>query len=58
MWVMKKDNSLKRCVVALLHRLARRNRKGASDVFSLLLQALDDGQLTDSLGRKVDFGTQ
>ena len=25
------------------------------DVFNLLLQALDDGQLTDSLGRKVDF---
>jgi len=25
------------------------------DVFHLLLQVLDDGQLTDSLGRKVDF---
>ena len=24
-------------------------------MFNLLLQALDDGQLTDSLGRKVDF---
>ncbi len=25
------------------------------DVFNILLQLLDDGQLTDSLGRKVDF---
>jgi ATP-dependent Clp protease ATP-binding subunit ClpC len=24
-------------------------------VFNLLLQALDDGHMTDSLGRKVDF---
>ena len=24
-------------------------------MFNLLLQALDDGQLTDSLGRKIDF---
>jgi len=29
--------------------------KAHPDVFHLLLQALDDGQLTDSLGRKVDF---
>ncbi len=29
--------------------------KAHPDVFNLLLQALDDGQLTDSLGRKVDF---
>ena len=29
--------------------------KAHSDVFHLLLQVLDDGQLTDSLGRKVDF---
>ena len=27
----------------------------APDVFNLLLQALDDGQMTDSLGRKIDF---
>ncbi|MFM8489137.1 MAG: AAA family ATPase, partial [Bacteroidota bacterium] len=25
------------------------------DVFNILLQVLDDGQLTDGLGRKVDF---
>ena len=25
------------------------------DVFNLLLQALDDGHMTDSLGRKIDF---
>ena len=29
--------------------------KGHPDVFHILLQVLDDGQLTDSLGRKVDF---
>ncbi|MFP4018338.1 MAG: ATP-dependent Clp protease ATP-binding subunit [Bacteroidales bacterium] len=29
--------------------------KAHPDVFHILLQMLDDGQLTDSLGRKVDF---
>ncbi len=29
--------------------------KAHPDVFHMLLQVLDDGQLTDSLGRKVDF---
>jgi len=29
--------------------------KAHPDVFNLLLQVLDDGHLTDSLGRKVDF---
>jgi ATP-dependent Clp protease ATP-binding subunit ClpC len=29
--------------------------KAHPDVFNLLLQALDDGQITDSLGRRVDF---
>lgn len=29
--------------------------KAHPDIFNLLLQMLDDGQLTDSLGRKVDF---
>ncbi len=29
--------------------------KAHPDVFNRLLQVLDDGQLTDSLGRKVDF---
>jgi ATP-dependent Clp protease ATP-binding subunit ClpC len=29
--------------------------KAHPDVFNLLLQALDDGKLTDSLGRNVDF---
>ena len=29
--------------------------KAHPDVFNLMLQALDDGQLTDSLGRKIDF---
>lgn len=29
--------------------------KAHPDVFNLLLQVLDDGMLTDSLGRKVDF---
>ena len=29
--------------------------KAHADVFNVLLQVLDDGQLTDGLGRKVDF---
>ncbi len=29
--------------------------KAHPDIFGLLLQVLDDGQLTDSLGRRVDF---
>ena len=29
--------------------------KAHPDVFNLLLQALDDGHLTDSLGRRIDF---
>jgi ATP-dependent Clp protease ATP-binding subunit ClpC len=29
--------------------------KAHPDVFNLLLQALDDGHMTDSMGRKVDF---
>jgi len=29
--------------------------KAHSDVFNILLQVLDDGVLTDSLGRKIDF---
>lgn len=29
--------------------------KAHPDVFNLLLQCLDDGQMTDSLGRKIDF---
>ncbi len=29
--------------------------KAHPDVFNLLLQAMDDGQITDSLGRKVNF---
>lgn len=29
--------------------------KAHSDVFNILLQAMDDGQLTDSMGRKIDF---
>jgi ATP-dependent Clp protease ATP-binding subunit ClpB len=33
----------------------RRDRKGAPDVFNVLLQVLDDGRLTDGQGRTVDF---
>ena len=29
--------------------------KAHPDVFNMLLQVLDDGHLTDSLGRKIDF---
>src|SRR5690606_24855742 len=41
----------KRYSVVLLDEL----EKAHPDVFDLLLQPLDEGQLTDSLGRKVDF---
>jgi len=34
---------------------ARRNREGAPDVFNILLQVFEDGQLTDGLGNTVDF---
>ena len=29
--------------------------KAHTDVFNMLLQVMDEGRLTDSLGRKVDF---
>ena len=29
--------------------------KAHPDVFNMMLQVLDDGYLTDSLGRKIDF---
>lgn len=32
--------------------------KAHPDVFNLLLQVMDEGHLTDSLGRKIDFKTQ
>ena len=32
-----------------------KSRKPIPEVFNILLQLLDDGQLTDSFGRKVDF---
>ena len=35
-----------------------KSKKGHPDVFNVLLQVLDDGVLTDSLGRKVDFRTR
>ena len=34
------------------------NRKAHPDVFNILLQVLDDGQITDSKGRKVSFKIQ
>jgi ATP-dependent Clp protease ATP-binding subunit ClpC len=33
----------------------RRDREGTPDVFNMLLQVLDDGRLTDSVGHVVDF---
>jgi ATP-dependent Clp protease ATP-binding subunit ClpC len=32
-----------------------KSRRHIPDVYNILLQVLDDGQLTDGLGRKVDF---
>ncbi len=37
--------------VVLLDEIEKAHR----DIFSILLQVMDDGQLTDGLGRKVDF---
>jgi ATP-dependent Clp protease ATP-binding subunit ClpC len=54
---MKKADSLtekvrrKPYAVVLLDEI----EKAHPDVFNILLQVLDEGQLTDSLGRKVDF---
>ena len=41
----------KQYAVILLYEI----EKAHPDVFNILLQVLDEGQLTDSLGRKVDF---
>ena len=35
--------------------LKKKKEKAHPDVFNLLLQALDDGQMTDSAGRKINF---
>ena len=40
---------------AVFRRALRRDREGASDVFNVLLQILEEGHLTDGQGRKVDF---
>jgi ATP-dependent Clp protease ATP-binding subunit ClpB len=40
---------------ALLGLVARRSGKAHPDVFNILLQVLDDGRITDSQGRTVDF---
>lgn len=40
---------------SLYNRLVGWNRKAHPDVFNILLQVLDDGRLTDSKGRVVDF---
>ena len=39
----------------MLFRSLDEIEKAHPDVFNMLLQVLDDGQLTDSLGRKIDF---
>ncbi len=57
MWDMKKAVSLTEKVrrkpysIVLLDEI----EKAHPDVFHLLLQVLDDGVLTDSMGRRVDF---
>ncbi len=54
---MKKADSLRKkyaenpTVLFLLDEI----EKAHPDVFHILLQVLDEGQLTDSLGRRVDF---
>ena len=44
-----------RMASAVFRRAVRRDRKSHPDVFNVLLQILDDGRLTDSKGRVVDF---
>ncbi len=57
MWDTKKVVSLQKRVrrkpysVILLDEI----EKAHPDIYNILLQVLDDGQLTDGLGRKVDF---
>jgi ATP-dependent Clp protease ATP-binding subunit ClpA len=56
LWFMKRNwavnwRKVKPYAVILLDR----DWKAHPDVFNILLQVLDEGQLTDSLGRKVDF---
>ena len=57
MWDMKRAGNLlkpsgeSRMLLSCLTKL----RKLIPDVSQILLQILEDGRLTDSLGRKVDF---
>ena len=52
----KADSSPRRCVVARTRSiLFDEIEKAHPDVFNILLQILDDGRLTDSQGRTVDF---
>ena len=44
-----------RAAQAVLGGALRRDREGPPDVFNTLLQILEDGRLTDSQGRTVDF---
>jgi ATP-dependent Clp protease ATP-binding subunit ClpB len=47
--------SPKRCGGGRTRWCCSTRSKGASDVFNVLLQVLDDGRLTDGQGRTVDF---
>ena len=56
MWATKRaatDRAVRRKPYSVI--LLRRGREGASDVFNVLLQVLDDGGMTDGQGRTVDF---
>ncbi len=57
MWVMKRAGSSLRRSAGNPMRwyLLDEIEKAHPDVFNILLQVLDEGQLTDSLGRRVDF---
>jgi len=54
---MKKADSLqKKCAEGPIQLFCwMRLEKAHPDVYNILLQVMDEGQLTDSLGRRVDF---
>ena len=56
-WATKKEDSLQRKCGAspTLSYCWTKSKKAHPDVFNLLLQVMDEGRLTDSYGRTVDF---
>ena len=53
--MMRVVNSQSKSVIILFVILLDEAEKAHQDIFNLMLQVFDDGFLTDSKGRKVDF---